>query len=142
MRKDKTHWILIVLFIGFMAMIICPTACNAQAIPQPQSKPFIAKDKIDHMLAGDLIGWSVSVMAFNTKPMTSLALSVGSAAVVGACKEWYDVKNGTVELKDFAATVTGSVIGWAMVQGIKKIDPNNRRKNKKNNYTGMVFGKL
>lgn len=80
------------------------------------------KDKQDHFLAGSLIGFSVSTVTINQRPIVSLAWSLGSAVVIGGSKELvYDkwMQKGTPEIKDFAYTVVGSAMGFGIVQGFK-----------------------
>ena len=70
------------------------------------------KDKQLHLLAGLALSILAGLFAY---PMFGLLI----AAVVGALKEivWdWLLKKGTPELLDFAATVAGGVVGYALLR--------------------------
>ena len=129
MKKDRTILKIIIPLVIILSLV-CVSTCSGQ----------IAKDKVDHLLAGGLIGFSTSTFMVEQPAINSLALSVGNATVIGGCKElvwdkWMGY--GTPEWADLGATVAGSVIGWGITMAFKGtilfVD-------KKNNYKGMTLG--
>lgn len=125
--KNRTHWLFWATIIAFIAMIVIPTACDAQ----------IPKDKVDHFMSGVLIGTTSTFLTINQPARTSLYVTLGSVAVIGGGKEliWDGLLNkGVASWSDFGADVIGSLAGWGFISGLKLISK------PKNNYTGIVFG--
>lgn len=82
----------------------------------------LPKDKQAHLLAGTLIGFSMSSITVDSKPVVSLVWSLGTTVVIGGGKELiYDkaLRMGKPEWKDFGWTMAGSVTGFGIVQGFK-----------------------
>jgi len=107
------QWCIIGLIVSILLFLLT-SHCKAQ----------ISKDKQDHLLAGTLIGFSVSSITVDSKSVVSLAWSIGTAVVIGGGKELiYDkaLCMGTPEWKDFGWTMVGSVTGFGIVQGFKGV---------------------
>jgi len=106
-------WCIIGIIVSIL-LFLSTSHCKAQ----------IPKDKQDHLLAGTLIGFSMSSITINSKPEISLAWSLGTTVVIGGGKELiYDkaLRMGTPEWKDFGWTMMGSVAGFGIVQGFKGV---------------------
>ena len=117
MRKNRTSLILWVLLAAFISMIAIPT-CNAQ------------KDKVDHFMAGALIGTTATTFTINQTTLTSLYTTLGSVVLIGGGKELVWDKwmgNGVASWEDFGADVVGSLAGWGLVTGFKEIVTSERR---------------
>lgn len=72
-------------------------------------------DKLLHFICGLLISQIFfGAICFALPVWASLAISIGIVAVVGALKEWWDVKNGEPSWGDFAADMIGAVVGNAI----------------------------
>ena len=70
----------------------------------------VPQDKLLHFVAGILI---VTVVAL-WKLLAPYAWTIG--VIAGACKEWYDKRNGgEVDVWDFAATVFGAIVMQGLV---------------------------
>ena len=79
----------------------------------------IQKDKVLHGTVGMIAGGGGSMACYisGCNAVESLAITTVFTASLGATKEWIiDAKQGgTVEFADFAATVVGGWVGWAVM---------------------------
>lgn len=74
-------------------------------------------DKLLHFSAG----YGTSTIVTGVANKHAVWYGIGSSVIIGAGKEIYDIKHGTVDGMDFVATVIGGVVGSYVIYGVKKL---------------------
>ena len=99
------------------------------------SRELFAPDKLLHLGAGYAIGSSITAIADASGAKNPYIWGMAASILAAAGKEYYDYRNGgTVEMWDAYMTISGGMIGTAIISiPISKRTPKNRSEIKRRN---------
>jgi putative lipoprotein len=108
----------------FLLLVFFLTACAVTAqnkTHQGRRDAWFGEDKVYHFFASSIIGAAATKVALNNQaaPCDAVFIGISSSFVIGAGKEWYDlkVKKTFFSWKDMAWDIAGGTLGSFAVGG-------------------------